>query len=210
MKNPSRRGRPINEDRHHEIIEIAGQMFGEHGFHTTKMEHIAKALKISKLTLYSRFKDKEELFSAVIKAKCQEYIPDDMFVGLDKYGVKDSLFYIASSLMQLLTSDAAMGMERMLMGVDPKERPKLTKLFYQAGPWRVKTLIAEHLSKLHAEKKLRITDPVLSTNVFAAMIKGSDICMRAHMDITPKPTEKEKRDYCKKIVSFFVKAHPLF
>jgi hypothetical protein len=41
------------------------------------------------------------------------------------------------------------------------------------------------------------------------MIKGSDICMRALMDIPPKSYQKEMEKYCRDAVKMFIKAHYL-
>lgn len=201
------RGRPVNEARRDEIICMAGRLFGELGLHATTMEHIANELKISKITLYSRFADKDELFTAVIQAKCQQHIPDQFFGDFDRHPMEESLYRVAYGLMELLTSDSAMDMERMLMGADSKVRLKLTALFYEAGPQRIKRLIAAHLEKLHADKKLHVTNPKFSANLFAAMIKGSDICMRAHMQIPPKSTKKAMQTYCRDAVKMFISAH---
>jgi TetR/AcrR family transcriptional repressor of mexJK operon len=201
------RGRPVNEARREEIIATAGRLFGELGLHATTMEHIAKELKISKITLYSRFADKDELFTAVIQAKCQQHIPDQFFGDVDKHPMEESLYRVAYGLMELLTSDGAMDMERMLMGADARVRSKLTTLFYEAGPQRIKRMAAANLEKLHAEKKLNVPNPKFSANLFAAMIKGSDICMRAHMQIPPKTTKKEMQTYCRDAVGMFISAH---
>lgn len=203
----TKRGRPVNEARREEIIATAGRMFGEKGFHATRMEHIAKELGISKLTLYSRFEDKHHLFSQVIAAKCQEYIPDDLFDNLERLSVEESLSHVATRLIMLLTSDAAIGMERMLMGIEPEERAKLTKLFYEAGPSRVKAKIGKHLEHLHKEKKLAVPDPAFSTHVFASLIKGSDIVMRTQMGIPPVVSDKQKKEYAQRVVKLFIAAH---
>ena len=204
---PRKRGRPLNETRREEIIAVAGRLFGERGLHATKMEHIAKELGISKLTLYSRFEHKEALFSAVIAERSQEYIPDHLFETLNQYDAESSLNCLAKSLMRLMTGCGAMGMDRMLMGIDPKERPKLTALFYEAGPARVKRLIADHLHSLHKRGELMIPDPANAANVFVAMIKGSDICMRAHLEIHPVTADEQKDAYCRYISQLFVAAH---
>lgn len=201
------RGRPVNEDRHKEIIAMAGKLFCELGFHSTTMEHIAKELRISKITLYSRFADKDALFTAVIRAKCQQHIPDHFFSNFDKYPMQESLYLVAYGLMELLTSQAAIDMERMLMGADSKVRSKLTTLFYEAGPKRMKQMVSEHLVKLHEEKKLNVPKPKFSADIFAAMIKGSDICIRAHMQILPNTTKKEMQTYCQDAVELFIKSH---
>lgn len=202
-----KRGRPVNDSRRKEIISVAGKMFGEKGFHMTRMEHIAREIGISKLTLYSRFKDKHDLFSAVISAKCQEYIPDYLFDDLEKLSVKDSLNYIAIGLMQLLTSEAAIGMERMLMGMEAEDRSTLTKLFYTKGPGFLKAKICGHLARINQEGKLHIPDPMFSTHVLTGMIKGSDIVMRTQMGIPPAASTKEKKAYCNRLVKLFMIAH---
>jgi TetR/AcrR family transcriptional regulator, mexJK operon transcriptional repressor len=201
------RGRPVNEARREEIISTAARLFGELGLHATTMEQIAKELKMSKLTLYSRFKDKEEIFSAVIKANCEGHIPEQFFGDLDCDAFEQSLYHIALALMVLLTSDGPMNMERMLIGVEAKDRKNLTPLYYEAGPERVKAVIAEYLERLHADKKLHVPNPVFSANLFAGMIKGSDICMRALLDVPPKSTQKEMEGYCHDAVKMFIAAH---
>jgi len=203
------RGRPVNEARREEIIATAARLFGELGLHATTMEQIAKELKVSKLTLYSRFSDKEELFSAVIKANCQVNIPDDFFGELKNEPIEQSLYRIALALMQLLTSDGPVKMERMLVGTEFKDRDNLTRLYYGAGPERVKGIIAKQLEQLHRDRKLHVPNPVFSANLFAAMIKGSDICMRTLMQIPPKATRKEMEEYCRNAVNIFIAAHAI-
>lgn len=208
-KKPAKRGRgrPVNEMRREEIIETAGRLFAEIGLHATTMERIAKELKISKITLYSRFADKEELFSTVIKAKCQEQIPNEIFGDFDKQPVAEAMYRIAYVLMTLLTSEGPIKMERMLMGTELKAREGLSLLYYEAGPERVKSLIADYLGKLHADNKLHVPNPEFSANLFAAMIKGSDICLRALMQIPPGFSEQEKTRYCQAAVDSFIVAH---
>jgi TetR/AcrR family transcriptional regulator, mexJK operon transcriptional repressor len=204
---PRKRGRPVNEARREEIIAVASRLFGERGLHATKMEHIAQELGISKLTLYSRFDHKEALFSAVIAAKSEEYISDDLFDTLEGMSAEASLLCVATSLMNLLTSCGVLGMDRMLMGIDSSERPKLTAAFYEAGPARVKRLIAEHFHSLHMKAALTIPDATQAANVFVAMIKGSDICMRTHLGIPPVAAEEDKATYCHYITRLFMTAH---
>ncbi len=201
------RGRPINETRREEIVETAGRLFGELGLHATTMEQIAKALKISKLTLYSRFADKEALFSAVIESKCQGHISEDLFKLEDGQPFEAALHGIAFALMDLLTSEGPMNMERMLTSHTGKEKRNLTQLYYQAGPTRVKSAITLYLQSLHEEQKLSVPNPIFSANLFTAMIKGSDICLRALMDIPPPISEQEKADYCREAVQMFIAAH---
>lgn len=201
-----RRGRPRNEKRHEEIIAVAGDLFLSQGLRATTMESIARALGISKLTLYSRFESKDALFASVIKEKCAEYIPDTFFEDFHKYPIHESLYRIALGLMQLITSCDARSMERMLMA-EANDKTGLVMSFYKAGPLRVKEMIAEHLALLHKEGKLHVPDAMLATHLFTALIKGSDICMRLCFGVPPQPTEKEKEAYCARAVAMFIEAY---
>lgn len=206
-KSPSpRRGRPVNEATRDAIIAVATRMFMEEGLQRTTMDSIARALHISKLTLYKRFPNKDALFTAVITTRCNQYIPDAAFSGLTHKSPADSLYAIGSGLLHLITSPDAMNIERMLMA-EAKDKQKLTKLFYDAGPKRIKALIADYLATLHRMGELHVPDPMLATHLFTALFKGSDICLRLCMNIPPKPNKSEIEHYCRHAVATFLAAH---
>lgn len=55
------------EDRPREICAAALQVFAEKGFAAAKLDEIARRAGVSKGTLYLYFKDKEQLFRAVVR-----------------------------------------------------------------------------------------------------------------------------------------------
>jgi AcrR family transcriptional regulator len=55
------------EDRPREICAAALEVFAEKGFAAAKLDEIARRAGVSKGTLYLYFKDKEELFRAVVR-----------------------------------------------------------------------------------------------------------------------------------------------
>ena len=54
------------------IIEKAKALFIEHGYHGLSMREIAEKVGVSKPALYYHFRDKEELFSAVLSSGLEE------------------------------------------------------------------------------------------------------------------------------------------
>ena len=203
---PKRRGRPRNEKRYDEIMAVAERLFMQKGLRATTMEHIARELGISKLTLYSRFKNKDALFAAVIEAKCKYYVPQQLFGDVSPGSLQDSLSRIAYALIQLVISDEAVNMERMLLA-EGKDKKDLIMLFYGAGHVKIKHMVAEYLRQLHEDKQLHITDPMRSAHLFGALIKGSDICLRYTLGIAPLPSQTEIKDYCSYAVQTFIAAH---
>lgn len=62
-----------------QILETAKDLFINKGYHGLSMREISDALDVSKAALYYYFKDKEELFLAILKV----YL-DDMSAALDR------------------------------------------------------------------------------------------------------------------------------
>lgn len=54
------------EEKRREIVDVASELFQEHGFERTSMSMIAERLGGSKATLYGYFKSKDQLLAAVL------------------------------------------------------------------------------------------------------------------------------------------------
>lgn len=62
---PRRRGRP--QSKRDDIVTAAVEVFLERGYADTSISEVAKAAGVIKATIYSHFKDKEQLFTAIIE-----------------------------------------------------------------------------------------------------------------------------------------------
>ena len=69
---------PDNRDLHEQILLTAKRKFIQQGYHGLAMRQISDELGVSKAALYYHFKDKEELFLAILEA----YL-DEMGAALD-------------------------------------------------------------------------------------------------------------------------------
>lgn len=69
-----RRGRPPTTLRQ-TIVDAACELFVELGFQATTMDKVAQRAKISKLSIYRHFENKEALFSAAMVARCDQFAP---------------------------------------------------------------------------------------------------------------------------------------
>lgn len=201
-----RRGRPVNEALVPEILNVAGELFLEHGYQGTTMEAVARGVGMSKLTLYKRFPTKEDLFAAVITAKCKQFIPDAIFETIGELSVREGLLLVARSLIRLLISREATAIETLLRS-EGDNHQGLRELFFNAGPERVKAAIGQHFASLAAQGKLNVTDPVLAAHFFAALFKGSDIHMRCGLRVGPTPDAKVLDLYAEQAVDFFLRAY---
>lgn len=55
------------EDRRAQLLDVAGRLFSEHGFHGLSMEQLADAAGVSKPVLYQHFPSKRDLYLALVR-----------------------------------------------------------------------------------------------------------------------------------------------
>lgn len=201
----TRRGRPANEALSQSIVDAAGELFVELGFQATTMDKVAQRAKISKLSIYRHFENKEALFSAAIAAHCHQFAPQAIVEGVDG-SAADQLMAVGTFLLRTLLSPEVRSVEAMIM-VDKTKQKSLSKLHYEAGPAYVTAQIEALLRQLHAEAMLNVPNPLESARLFAALIKGSDLLMIARFDEAKAKDDNEVESYCRSAVAMFIAAH---
>ncbi|MGN6310361.1 MAG: TetR/AcrR family transcriptional regulator [Xanthobacteraceae bacterium] len=200
-----RRGRPANEALGKTIVDAARELFVELGFQATTLDKVAKRAKISKLSIYRHFENKEALFSAAIAAHCHQFAPLALSEGVGG-SAEDQLVAAGSSLLRTLLSSDVRSVEAMIMS-DKTNQKSLSELFYEAGPAHVMAQIEALLRQMHAKAVLNVPDPVQSARLFAALIKGSDLLMIARFDEARAEDDNEIESYCQSAVAMFIAAH---
>jgi AcrR family transcriptional regulator len=65
---PSPRRRERRLQRHDEILAAAFEVFAAHGYEATRIDDVARHAGIAKGTIYLYFRDKEQLFRAVLRS----------------------------------------------------------------------------------------------------------------------------------------------
>ncbi|WP_425280238.1 TetR/AcrR family transcriptional regulator [Rhizobium mesoamericanum] len=201
----ARRGRPANEALGQTIVDAAGELFAELGFQATTLEKVAQRAKISKLSIYRHFENKEALFAAAFSARCQQLIPQALFEGIDG-SAEDQLMAVGSSLLRTLLRPDVRGVEAMVMA-DITSQMSLSKLHYEAGPAHIIAQVEALLRQLHAKALLNVPDPPRSARLFAALFKGSDLLLIARFDEAKAEDDNEIEVYCRSAVAMFIAAH---
>ncbi|MEK1876237.1 MAG: TetR/AcrR family transcriptional regulator [Rhizobium altiplani] len=201
----ARRGRPVNEALGQTIVDAAGELFAELGFHATTLDKVAQRAKISKLSIYKHFENKEALFGAAFTARCHQFLPQALFEGVDG-SAEDQLMAVGSSLLRTLLRPDVSGVEAMVMA-DKTNQSSLSKLHYEAGPAHIIAQIEALLRQLHAKAALNVPDPLRSARLFAALFKGCDLLIIARFDQARAEDDNEIESYCRSAVAMFIAAH---
>ena len=198
-------GRPKDLGKRASILEAAKRLFLEQGYQGVSMDQIAAAAGVSKLTVYSHFGDKETLFSAAITAKCQDVLPDELFVRPPEGPLREQLRAIGHAFFALITSEEVIAMHRMMNTPGTAENA-LRELFWNAGPRRVQDVFAQFLQARVAQGQLEVDDVALASSQFFSLLKGELRPMMAcGLCLDPGPAEVAR--HIDATVDFFLRAH---
>ncbi|MBB5185754.1 AcrR family transcriptional regulator [Zhongshania antarctica] len=198
-----KRGRSKSEEKRQQIILSAGMLFVEHGFEKVSMEGIAKTAGVSKQTVYSHFGNKQQLFTAAIESKCDEYelVPEKQSSAM---GCEAYLNYFCSHLASLLSSPEAIDIFRVC--VREGGNTEVGELFWAAGPDKIRQRLSNYLSEQNQLGHLRIDNIDFATSQLIAMIH-SEAQFRNLLCIGNSKSATELQNYAQHCVRMFLKAY---
>jgi TetR/AcrR family transcriptional repressor of mexJK operon len=198
-------GRPKDLGKRAAILAAAKRMFVEQGYQGVSMDQIAAAAGVSKLTVYSHFGDKEALFSEAIAAKCQEVLPDELFIRPPEGPLREQLRTIGHAFFALITSEESINIQRM-MNTPGSAEFGLRELFWNAGPRRVQEVFASFLQARVEEGQLDIADVPLAASQFFSLLKG-DLHPMMVCGLCQAHTPAEIALHIDHTVEFFLRAY---
>lgn len=187
-----------------QILGAATSLFTEQGYASTSMDLIARHADVSKQTVYSHFGSKTELFAAAIEQKCDSYRMVDFSVD-DLSDPKAALMILAQRFLCMLTSKEACAVHK-ICAYEAKSYPLLSELFYQAGPEKVTTEVAELMSILAQRNILHITNPRFAALQFLNMMKG-EVWMRVEFNTEYQLSKAEVDTYLLASVELFMRGY---
>src|SRR5437899_3060065 len=98
------------------------------GYGATSMDAIARKSGVSKATLYARFRDKQELFAAIISAACRRHAESLSGPEAASADMRGSLRRMGLDFLTLLLSPQAGAIYRIVIA-EGSRFPKLGRVF---------------------------------------------------------------------------------
>jgi AcrR family transcriptional regulator len=129
--------RPVEETedsaKRRQIVEGARVIFRALGFDAASMGEIAKAAGVSKGTLYVYFKDKDELFHAIVDKECVFHAEGVFDFDVENPDVAGVLMRMGNSYVKLLCQPERMSTLRAVIAIADR-KPIAGRTFYETGP----------------------------------------------------------------------------
>ncbi|SCZ24533.1 MULTISPECIES: TetR/AcrR family transcriptional regulator [unclassified Pseudomonas] len=202
---PSGPGRPKDLAKRQAILDAAKRLFVSMGYASTSMDAVATEAGVSKLTVYSHFNDKETLFSAAVIAKCEEQVPPLFFEWPDGVPIEHVLLNIARGFHLLVSSEESLNLHRLIMALGSQD-PKLSTIFYEAGPQRMLSGMERLLIKVNQSGALSIDKPRNAAEHFFCLIKGA-ANFRLLYGCGPQLEGEAAEAHVQEVVGLFVRAY---
>ncbi len=166
----TRKANPSSEQRRRAIVAAARAAFLRHGYGNTSMSAIAAQLGGSKTTLWTYFRNKRELYDAVVDDMIERYgealrvpLPPDADPGT-------VLRTFALSLLGTITRPQIVAMHRMVTG-EAGRFPELGRAMVERGLKRGQARLAEWIAAQMTRGTLRQADPALAAVQFGGLVQ---------------------------------------
>jgi AcrR family transcriptional regulator len=144
---------PVHETedsaKRRQIVEGARSVFLAHGFDAASMGEIAKVAGVSKGTLYVYFKDKDELFKAIVEKECVFQAEGIFAFDVDDPDVAGTLARVGVAFVQKLCAPSRQAPLRAVIAIADR-MPNIGRTFYETGP-------AVGLAKMRAYLEAQVT-----------------------------------------------------
>ncbi|WP_417275723.1 TetR/AcrR family transcriptional regulator [Celeribacter halophilus] len=152
-------------EKRRQILSGAWQVFVDQGFDAATMNGICKAAGVSKGTLYVYFKNKEDLFVALVEDRREAFFAGIVERLEDAGTIEDHLLAYASGLSMQVNSENVIRAQRIVISV-VERMPDLGARFYDAGARYFLGHLAEFLRTETEAGHLAVPDPEFAAAQF--------------------------------------------
>jgi len=145
-----------NDDslKRRQIVDGARTVFLSRGFDAASMGDIAKAAGVSKGTLYVYFKNKEELFAAIVQQECCTHAEGSFLLDEADHDVEAVMTRVGTEFVKFLCSPGKASSLRIVVAI-AERMPEIGRAFYETGP-------ANGINRLAAYLKAQVRTGILA------------------------------------------------
>lgn len=194
-----------NAERRRAIIAVARRVFLRHGYGNTSMSAIAAAIGGSKTTLWSYFKNKNELFDAVVDDMIDQYGEALRFPLSPEGDLRTTLEAYAVSVLTTITRPQVVALHRVIAG-EAARFPQLGAAMEEKAILRAHARLSEWLATQIATGRMDGADPHLMARQFGALCQGGEF-HRHVVGASPRPSPEVIAAEAAQLTEMFLRAY---
>jgi AcrR family transcriptional regulator len=190
------------------ILEAAAEVFCRQGFTGASIDEIAAEACVSRQTVYNHYREKENLFTAVVE-DVMDRANAMLFTTLATFpekpdNLEDDLVGFAVRLSHNCICNQDGKFLRKLVQSEGERYPHLFESWRQHGPGKIGTALAALFARLAHKGLLQIDDFDVAARQFLALV-NADLQMNTLFGVTP--TEAELETAARNAVRTFMRAY---
>lgn len=194
-------GRPTRAEaarRQEYLIEVATRLFMERGFDATSIDAIAEAAGMSKPTVYARYRDKRELFEAVLRQRIALWIAplaaaaEAQAARVGPEDVETALDDLSRTMLAYGQSPGAAMLKRALVA-QALQFPDLARLAHEEGWLRGVRAVAQILEAFAKRGQITVPEPEIAADLFISLIIGRSAQTQLYgLPVDPEMQERRR------------------
>lgn len=185
------------------ILDAACDLFFSEGYGATSIDALATKACVSKRTFYDRYKDKPDVFRAVVKHVIGNMRPANADTLFAPGKLEDVLERVAIAMMNIMLSAPLISLHRLLLAEAPRF-PELVQLVYEEGTRQEAVeRIALLLSQEAKLKRITLNNPAFIAEQFVMMVIGAPQ-RRLMMGLAKPMTPRETKEWALNTTGFFL------
>lgn len=196
-----------NKSKRDAILEIASLAFLEHGYRGASVNEMSRRSGISKETIYRYFKNKKELFAAVLDQELDHYqrsIDELDNIDQDKE-LREVLTLVGGMLLKLLLRKRTMALRLLIFNADIQQ-PEIGQLYSERGPRPALAALQRYFDRL---KGRGLDSPFGARELaddFMAMLLHK-VVLQHELNLEDKLAYKDIDAYVARVVDRFLTSH---
>lgn len=183
------------------ILDVASALFLSRGFGATSIEAVASRARISKRTFYHRFRDKAELYRAVVQRMLEHWLPQVEAAFDPPAPLEILLERLAKHMLSVALTSQALALRRLLLA-EAERFPELVEIAIAQGATRAIERIAALLEEERRAGRIALDDCRFAATQFQEMVIS--IPLRRAMGFGTPLTEAERDEWAKKCAALFI------
>lgn len=199
----ARMGRPVDLAKEAKILEAAKTAFLENPYDRISMDALAARAGVSKVTLYAKYKSKDQLFVAAMSVGCSPiYEQAKLEVEAGK-PITETLERLGIDFIKMMLHPEISALHGVMMQALATQ-PELPRAFYGRVVHHSTMMLADVLTIADKRGEIVCDQPYLAAVQFIAMVQG-EFRYKQELGVTSGVDEQELTLFVKSCVRVFLR-----
>lgn len=199
----ARMGRPVDLAKEAKILEAAKNAFLESPYDRISMDALAARAGVSKVTLYAKYKSKDQLFVTAMSVGCSPIYQQAMLEVEAGKPLAETLERLGIDFIKMMLNPEISALHGVMMQA-LATRPELPRTFYERVVHHSTMTLADVLTIADKRGEIACDQPYMAAVQYIAMVQG-EFRYKQELGVTQGVDEDELTQFVKSCVRVFLR-----